>query len=393
MIALCAMAWPELCIGTLCGAATALAFAWFWTRATPAARRHAVTSFPLAAELLDEAPALIVVVNGEGRIVFINRAAADMAGESPERLRGQDGVARFVPPEEQAEYRDRLRRAALLSTPELYAGGVVLPDGSRRQIGWRYGAWRDARGQLLGLVGVGNDITELRRAHDEAVQSQRLVAIGQMMAGLAHESRNYLQRSQACLEMLTSQLAGHPEWLDLVYRIQIALDQLHRLYEDVRRYAAPVVLKVKPVDLRDALRDAWDQLEPLWSDRDVAFDWEPKDAPWSCHADPHGMQSVFRNILENALSACSDPMELRVVCRPEPADGRPALEITLADNGPGLSPEIQRRIFEPFFTTKTQGTGLGLSIVRRIVESHGGRITAASGTTGAQFTIVLPTDR
>src|SRR5207302_1152546 len=97
---------------------------------------------------------------------------------------------------------------------------------------------------------------------ERAVQSERLAAIGQMIAGLAHESRNALQRSQACLEMLARLARGRPDELDLIDRLQKAQDHLHHLYEDVRSYAAPIRLDRRGCDIADVWREAWADLEP-----------------------------------------------------------------------------------------------------------------------------------
>ena len=88
------------------------------------------------------------------------------------------------------------------------------------------------------------------------------------------------------------------------------------------------------------------------------------------------MQQVFRNILENALAACRDPVVIAISCSEARLQGRPALRISVRDNGPGLTTEQYQRIFDPFYTTKTKGTGLGMAIAKRIVETHGGRIAA-----------------
>ena len=89
---------------------------------------------------------------------------------------------------------------------------------------------------------------------------------------------------------------------------------------------------------------------------------------------------MFRNILENALAACRDPVEITVVCSEADAEGPARVRIAVRDNGPGLNPEQRQRIFEPFFTTKTKGTGLGMAIAKRIVEAHGGRIAVGTGS-------------
>ena len=101
------------------------------------------------------------------------------------------------------------------------------------------------------------------------------------------------------------------------------------------------------------------------------------------------MEQVFRNLFENALAACPGPARITVRCENSARDGM--LRITVSDNGLGLKTGQSSSVFEPFFTTKTRGTGLGLSIVRRILEAHGGTITARNGPKeGAAFELELP---
>jgi two-component system, LuxR family, sensor kinase FixL len=104
--------------------------------------------------------------------------------------------------------------------------------------------------------------------------------------------------------------------------------------------------------------------------------------------DPFRLEQVLRNIFENSLAACRDPVE--VACSPDTLDGEPALRVAVRDNGPGLNAEQRQRIFEPFFTTKTQGTGLGMAIAERIVEAHGGQIGVGTPACGAEILITLP---
>ena len=107
--------------------------------------------------------------------------------------------------------------------------------------------------------------------------------------------------------------------------------------------------------------------------------------------DPSRLEQVFRNILENSLAACRDPVEITIRCTPAEIDGHPALRVAVRDHGPGLGPEQRQRLFEPFYTTKTKGTGLGLSIAKRIVEAHGGRIAVGEGGgPGAEILLTLP---
>jgi signal transduction histidine kinase len=232
---------------------------------------------------------------------------------------------------------------------------------------------------------------ELRQAQERLLQSERLAAIGQMMTGLAHESGNALARSRACLEMLQWEVEDRPEALDLIARIQKAQDHLQQLYEEVRNYATPLKLEREPWNLAAVWRQAWANLALLREGRDAALAEEAAGLDLECPVDPFRLEQVFRNIFENSLAACPDPVRLTVRCTAADLDGHEAVQVSVQDNGPGLTPEHRQRIFDPFFTTKTKGTGLGMAIAKRVVETHGGRIAvgpAAGG--GAEILITLP---
>jgi signal transduction histidine kinase len=246
------------------------------------------------------------------------------------------------------------------------------------------------RARLARIVQSRRDKEELRLAQERLLQAERLAAIGQMMTGLAHESRNALQRSQACLEMLKLEVKDQPAVLDLVARIQNAQDYLHQLYEEVRDYAAPIRLKREHHDLQAILHETWDHLARQRNGRDARLEFHATDAHHLCPVDRFAIEQVFRNILENSLSACGDPVRIRVDFQSTGLSGQAAVEVSLADNGPGLSRESRVKIFEPFFTTKTKGTGLGMAIARRIVEAHGGRIEVGRSGPGAEIVITLP---
>jgi len=232
---------------------------------------------------------------------------------------------------------------------------------------------------------------ELKQAQDRLLQSERLAAIGQMMAGLAHESRNALQRSQACLEMLALEVQDRPGALDFVARIQNAQDHLHQLYEEVRDYAAPIRLKYQAHDLQMVLEETWEHLTVLRDGRDTRLDFCDAAERFTCAVDRFAIEQVFRNILENSLGACCDPVRITARFQQCRLSEKPAIQVSLSDNGPGLTAEARHKIFEPFFTTRTKGTGLGMAISRRIVEAHGGRIAVGnSDRPGAEIVLILP---
>jgi two-component system sensor kinase FixL len=248
----------------------------------------------------------------------------------------------------------------------------------------------DEHGQPRGAVGALLDVTERKREGERLLQAERLAAIGQMVTGLAHESGNALARSQSCLEMLTWEVEDRPEALDLIGRIQKAQDHLKQLYGEVRSYAAPLKLEREPWELSAVWRQTWEHLSVSRQDRDAVLREDTAGVDLELPIDPFRMDQVFRNIFENSLAACQGPVRIVVRCAETVLEGRPAVCVSVQDNGPGLTPQQRQRIFDPFFTTKTKGTGLGMAIARRIIEAHGGRITVGSAEGGAELLLTLP---
>ena len=231
----------------------------------------------------------------------------------------------------------------------------------------------------------------LKQSQERALQAERLAGIGQMMTGLAHESGNALARSQACLEMLELEVQDRPDALDLVSRAQKAQHHLQQLYDEVRGYAAPLKLEREVVAVDTAWRQAWSNLAVRRHGRDARLREDCAGVGLRCAVDPFRLEQVFRNVLENALAACHDPVEVTVSAAEDTLEGQRALRVAVRDNGPGLGAEQRQRIFEPFYTTKAKGTGLGMAIAKRIVEAHGGRIAVGPGAgRGAEILLLLP---
>jgi signal transduction histidine kinase len=229
---------------------------------------------------------------------------------------------------------------------------------------------------------------EREEAQRQALQAERLAAVSQAAEGLAHETRNALQRSQACLSVLALRCEGRPEDLDLLARLQRAQDDLHRLYEGVRDYAAPLRLDRRPCRLAEVWREAWRDLAPLAEEKKAELR-EEAGGDWECLADRGQMKRVFLRLLHNALESGGDPPRAEIRCGAAELGGRGAVRVAVRDNGPGFAPEQRGRLFEPFYTTKVRGAGLGLALCRRVVEAHGGRIEAGAGA-GAEVVLTLP---
>lgn len=341
-------------------------------------------------KLIEAAPCMIVILKQDGSVAYVSRFTEDLTGFEARELLERDGVEALFSEEDRATARKELQQV-LAGAPTLgRESRLTRRDGSTLWIVWNAHRLDDFQGAPAALI-AGQDITQQKTAVERLVQAERLAAIGEAMTGLAHESRNALQRSQAGLELLARQISDRPESLKLLARLQNAQDELHQLYEGVREYAAPLRLRKEPCDLLQLLRQIWDDLKPVREARSARLQCPEQSAVAVCDADRFAIRQVFRNILENALAACPDPVVIDISCRTALCGGLPGLEVTVRDNGPGLTAEQRRRIFEPFYTTKTHGTGLGMAICNRIVQAHGGQIAVAVASgPGAAIVVTLP---
>ena len=230
-----------------------------------------------------------------------------------------------------------------------------------------------------------------KRTEKRLLRAERLSAIGEMVTGLAHESRNALQRSQAALSMLENRLPADGELAELVAHIQAAQDDLHHLYEEVRQYAAPATIARAIARLDAVVQQSWEKVTSVCDARDVQLTQDTHGHDLQCMIDEFAIEQVFRNLFENSLAASPDSAQVRVDWSPAQLGSRAAWRGAVRDGGPGLTDEQRRRLFEPFYTTKTRGTGLGLAIVKRLIEAHGGTIEVGpGGECGTEFIVTLP---
>ncbi len=323
------------------------------------------------------------------RIVYVTPAFCRMTGFALEEILGK--TPRIL----QGPNTDRVVLAKLrrhLSEGRSYSCELInyRRDRSQYLVHLTIDPVRDVEGTVTHWVAVQQDVTERRRAEDMLAQADRLAAIGAAMAGLSHESRNALQRMQVSLDVLAEASADRPEMLDQIDSIRLSQDDLFQLYEEVREFAAPVRLDVQMSYVDTILHDSWATLALRREGRVVRLREEPCDVDLQCEVDQFAMRQVFRNILENSLAACLDPVEILVAFEEATLEGRPALRIRIHDNGPGLDEEQRRRIFDEFYTTKRHGTGLGMAIVRRLVEAHAGRVEVGSKSrVGTEIVITL----
>jgi PAS domain S-box-containing protein len=352
-------------------------------------RRQRMERLTTIGQVARAAPCLIVILRADATLLYFSPFAEEMTGYTAAEVLGKSYLDALVPQEHRQAAAEELHRAVGHRPSRGYESPVACKDGSWRWLVWNAQALQEYEGEPA-LLGVGQDITTLKEAQNRALQAERLAAIGQMVTGLAHESGNALARSQACLEMLALEVEDRPEAVDLIARIQKAQDHLRQLYDEVRGYASPLKLQRESWDLGSVWRQAWNNLAVVRQGRNASLKEHHAGVDLHCNIDPFRLEQVFRNIFENALAACRDPVVIDVRCALTKLGDHAAVRVAVRDNGPGLTPEQQKRIFDPFFTTKTKGTGLGMAIAKRVVDAHQGQIAVGLSGPGAEILLTLP---
>lgn len=326
-------------------------------------------------DLVESTGSLILILRPDHSIAYVNPIGERLAGAGADEILGQDCFQQYMSHDLEAQRRyepvfNRVLEGEPVSDFEM---SVACSENHHHWLLCNARRLDDYEGARAVLV-VGQDVTERRRAEQRLLQAERLAAIGKAMAGLAHESRNALQRSQASLDMLAAELEGNEFAAKLIGRIQTAQDDLHRLYEDVREYARPVQIQPRSENIDTLLHRAWEELSVKHEGREARLTIDSDTADTTCEVEPFLLRQVFHNILDNSLAACDDPVQLKAILGDTKLHGRSALLIRIEDNGPGLPRESRDHVFDEFFTTKTHGTGLGLAIVKRFIDAHGGTI-------------------
>jgi PAS domain S-box-containing protein len=344
-----------------------------------------------ARRLVSSCPDAIAVMGIEGRFTFLSDRVSELFGYRPEGLLGRrfsekihaedlarvestfEGLIRGRAPLALVEYRFRHR------------------DGSWRTFRTNASPLFDAEGRISGVIASSRDVTEQLRMEQQLHQSEKLAAVGQMIAGIAHELNNPLTAILAASELL----CDHVTEPSAARQAELVHQQGRRAAHLVRSllaFSGEAKLGRTRLDLNQTVRDAVELQQPALRERkiDVEFELDP-ELP-TVLGDPVRLVRVFVNLISNAEQAIGETGKKGGVrVRSGRANG--SVWVSIEDDGPGIPPKALAKIFDPFFTTKRpgRGIGLGLSICMAIVKEHGGNIEARSGQKGgAIFTVSFP---
>jgi signal transduction histidine kinase len=271
---------------------------------------------------------------------------------------------------------------------------------SGKVIGYTLSHVLNGRGRPIGATLFFKDLTRVEQEEERERLRDRLAALGEMAAAIAHEVKNPLAGIEVMAGILKRQLPASEDAQTILADIIKEAKMANAIVLEVLEFVRPIRLQVEHIALRDVLRDAIVMADSHVAKGNVrvAVAIPPELHP--IQGDPHQLRQLFTNLLTNAFEALAGTGEVHIqgttiaaeeetVPGVEPAG--PMVLVTVSDSGPGVPPEVADRIFSPFFTTKPQGSGLGLAIVRKIIDAHDGRIdlTPRHGG-GTTFRVTLP---
>lgn len=252
-----------------------------------------------------------------------------------------------------------------------------------------YPIYDDAKSVTQAIL-LEQDVTEKRRLEATLAQSEKLAAVGQLAAGLAHEINNPLTAIIANAQLLQRELPPDDDNLELVDLIARAGDRAKQVVRSLLDLARKEQYNFVPTDLNESISKSLVLLHHEFVSKSINLIYEPADNLPRIMASQDHLQGVWVNLLSNAIDAMENgPCEIRVNTRQQGNE----IRVVVSDTGKGITPQRLSRVFEPFYTTKApgRGTGLGLSVCHRVVKEHGGRILVDSQVgVGTEFTVLLP---
>lgn len=327
----------------------------------------------------------IITVDNEGTIIAVNKTAERLTGYSAEELTGQSYEAVF--------WQGKAFNSPLLDTLRTGKPHIAV----RLEYHTKYGSitvsisstrLQDAAGNFIGAVVVIRDISEFKHLEEQVKRADRLAALGELMAGVAHEVRNPLTSIKGFAQYLQESDSEEErrEYMPIIVK---EVDRVNKIIEELLYFARPAHASLVPVDINELLTQTLVLVKNKTTCNRVEFTLNFSLELPKAEIDAEQFKQVFLNLFINALQAIPDQGLINISTGYDP--GKDEISIAFADTGTGISEADREKVFDPFYTTKERGTGLGLAVVHRIVSSHGGRITITDNPGGGTiFTVTVP---
>jgi PAS domain S-box-containing protein len=335
----------------------------------------------------------IIITEMNDTITYINRAGERILGYSKEELMGRP-FSIFSLKEKQSMIPSFLNNPDDLDTRK--EGWMRKKDHTESPVGFTINNHLSIRGERIGKIVVFRDLTNVYKIQEEILRMDRLVSLGKLASGIAHELRNPLAGIKTTAQALGEEMSGDDSRREYLHRITKEIDRLNDLLKTFFSFAKPQNLNLVHCHIKDIINEIIPFLIKEIADKGIRFIETYHPQLPKIKVDKTQMHQVFLNLFLNAIQSMPNGGELKIEAGPMMSNSLEGfkqnfIKVVISDTGKGIPPHIVHRIFDPFFTTKSKGIGLGLSITYQIIKKHGGTIKVESRwEKGTSFVINLP---
>jgi PAS domain S-box-containing protein len=335
----------------------------------------------------------IIITEMNDTITYINRAGERILGYSKKELLGKP-FSIFGLKEKQSVIPSFLNNPDDLDTRK--EGWMKKKDHTEFPVGFTINNHLSVRGEKIGKIVVFRDLTNVYKIQEEILRMDRLVSLGKLASGIAHELRNPLAGIKTTAQALGEEMSGDDSRREYLNRITKEIDRLNDLLKTFFSFAKPQNLNLVHCHIKDIINEIIPFLIKEIADKGIRFIETYHSQLPKVQVDKTQMHQVFLNLFLNAIQAMPNGGELKIEASPilsTSVEGfkQNFIKVVISDTGRGIPPHIVKKIFDPFFTTKPKGIGLGLSITYQIIKKHGGTVKVESQwEKGTSFIINLP---
>jgi two-component system sensor histidine kinase HydH len=337
-------------------------------------------------EVVANMPSGLISIDSEGKIVSFNGLALELLGIESSKPRGMD--LKTLIDFEASGIRDTLLKCEPVLEFEIYH---PHNDGDMVPLSLSATPIKDGKGGGSGAVVILRDLRELKFLQQKVKRAEKLAAIGELAAGVAHEIRNPLSSIRGFAQFLGHSLNDKPQEKEYAETMVAEVDRINRVVTDLLTFARPMAVEISPTDITEMIEHAVRLVKADALTRGVDIRLNVSDLT-RLPLDANQITQALLNLLLNALQAVTSEGSIEVGAELNPSISE--LHLWVKDDGPGIPHDGIEKIFEPFYTTREKGTGLGLAIVHKIVENHDGEIRVESPpkgmSRGSCFSIFIP---
>ena len=347
----------------------------------------------LTESLIESIGSGIIITEMNDTITYINQAGEKILGYSKGEVIGKL-FGLFGLDEKQNVSSSFLDHPDNLDTRR--EGRMKRKDGDEIPVGFTINQHLSLSGEAIGKIIIFRDLTKVYRIQEEMLKMDRLVSLGKLASGIAHEIRNPLAGIKTTAQALGEEMAKDDPKREYLNRITKEIDRLNELLKTFFSFAKPQTLLLIPCHIKEIINAIIPFLIKEIDDKGIQFVESYHPQLPRIRVDKIQMHQAFLNLFLNAIQAMPNGGDLKIEANPviltSPEGSRQNfIKVVVSDSGKGIPPQILPKIFDPFFTTKPKGIGLGLSITYQIIKKHGGTIKVHSQwEKGTSFVINLP---